>query len=168
MTNKEIFRSDNPDQKDFLTDGQLDDLKIVKAFYFGDKLKNKFNYDWGVIEINGGAGFEYSLKKEIEKEQIEYDYEEFGDAMIEENNIIRGNIQSCYGVKDPNLMIIKRFENNYYYSITHLKGDNHKIWFPLIQAVIKNSEILLNAIQTAKTMIGYELPKNLLAHSKDK
>ena len=52
-------------------------------FYFR-QIKEKFNYDWGVIEINGGAGFEYSLKKEIEKEQIEYDYEEFGDAMIEE------------------------------------------------------------------------------------
>ena len=25
------FSSDNPDQKDFLTDGQLDDLKIVKV-----------------------------------------------------------------------------------------------------------------------------------------
>ena len=160
MTNNEIFRSDNPDQKDFLTDGQLDDLKIVKVFTL-DKLKNKFNYDWGVIEINGGAGFEYSLKKEIEKEQIEYDYEEFGDAMIEENNIIRGNIQSCYGVKDPwEFDDYKELtENNYYYSITHPKGDNHKIWFPLIKNVIKNSEILLNAIETAKSMIGYELPK---------
>tara|TARA_B100001057_G_scaffold457582_1_gene506016 strand:- start:9936 stop:12008 length:2073 start_codon:yes stop_codon:yes gene_type:complete len=169
MTNEEIFRSDNPDQKDFLTDGNLEDLKIVKCFTLEDKIaveKSKiqaehiFNYDFGSIEINGGTGFEFSLKKEIEKENVQYEYEEFGDTSIEQNNIIKGSIPATYGIHyEYDYDTLEDLKNdNYANSILHLKGDNHKTWFPLIQAVLNNSDTLINAIQTAKTMGIYKIP----------
>ena len=161
MTNEEIFRSDNPDLKDFLTDGNLEDLKIVKCFTLDSKNDENFNYDFGTIEINGGSsGMEFSLSKEIEKENIGYDYEEFGDTSVEENRVIRGSIPVTYGVQfDYDFESYEDLkEDNFRNSVLHPKGDYYKIWFSLIKEIIRNSDSLINAIQTAKAMSDYKLP----------
>ena len=159
----------NQEESNLIYEKAINELEIVKCFSLDDKYKYNFEYDFGHIVLNG-YGLEFSLQKEIEKENIESDYEEFGDTLIEESKIINGYVSNTYGPQDEydfdTYEDLK--ESDYDRSILSPLGPHHKIWYPLIKSVIKNYDSLVNAIETAKTMGSYNLPKKTFASQQRK